>query len=89
MTLKVTIDNNTKADVNVSVATQIFALDANGQRTGAAVASIAGLQHSRSPRGRALRLTPRHSLANPKLWSPKTPNRYVAITTVTQNGGGG
>jgi beta-galactosidase len=43
VTLKVTVDNNAKADVNVSVATQIFALDANGQRTGAAVASIAAI----------------------------------------------
>ncbi|MGD0015657.1 MAG: glycoside hydrolase family 2 TIM barrel-domain containing protein, partial [Bryobacteraceae bacterium] len=85
VTLKVTVDNNAKANVNVSVATQIFALDANGQRTGAAVASIAAI-NTPVAAGKSASVDTRTSLANPKLWSPKTPNRYVAVTTVTQNG---
>ncbi|HXP60586.1 MAG TPA: beta-galactosidase GalB [Dongiaceae bacterium] len=85
VTLKVTVDNHAKADVNVSLATQIFALDANGLRAAAAVAAMAALDTPVAA-GKSATVETKTSLANPKLWSPKTPNRYLALTTVTQNG---
>jgi beta-galactosidase len=83
--LKVTVDNNAKADVNASVATQIYPLDANGQRAGAAVASFAPSNISLAA-GKSASVDTKTSLANPRLWSPKNPNLYVAVTTVMQNG---
>lgn len=83
--LKVTIDNNTKAEVNVSVGTQIYALDANGQRGASAVASIAAV-NAPVAAGKSASVDTRTTMVNPKLWSPKTPNLYVAVTTVTHDG---
>jgi beta-galactosidase len=83
--LKVILDNNSKADASVSVATQIFALDADGQRTGAAVASMAPAT-AQIAAGKSQTVEANTTVANAKLWSPKAPNRYVAVTTVTQNG---
>ena len=83
--LKVTVDNNSKADTSVSLATQIFALDSAGQRTGAAVASLASAT-AQVAAGKNATVEIKGTVNNPKLWSPKSPNRYVAVTTVTQNG---
>ncbi len=83
--LKVTVANDSKADAAVSVRTQIFALDATGHKTGAAVASIAAAA-LKIPAGKTETAGTKTSIANPKLWSPVTPNRYVAVTTVEQNG---
>jgi beta-galactosidase len=85
ISLKVTVDNKSKTDATVSVATQIFALDANGRRTGAAVASIAAV-NTPVAAGKSATVETKGTVANPKLWSPKSPNQYVAVTTVTQNG---
>ncbi len=83
--LKLTVNNDSDQNANVTLSTQIFPLDANGQKSGAAVASI--LQSHL--------LIPPHASANfggsgvvnhPKLWGPppqQKPNRYLAITTVT------
>ncbi len=85
VSLKVTVDNKSKTNATVSVATQIFALDADGQRTGAAVASIAAVD-TPVDAGKNVAVETKGNVANPKLWSPKSPNMYVAVTTVTQNG---
>jgi beta-galactosidase len=82
--LKVTVNNDSKTDAFVSVATRIFALDAEGNRTGAAVASIAPVT-SQVAAGKSATIETRGSVAKPKLWSPDTPNRYLAVTIVTQN----
>ena len=85
VTLKVTIDNDSKTDATVSVATQIYALDSNGRRTGQAVASIAAVNTSVAS-GKSETVETKGTVANPKLWSPKSPNLYAAVTTITQNG---
>jgi beta-galactosidase len=84
--LRVTVDNSSKANAQVSVATEIFALDADGNRTGSVVASIpaAGVQIAPGASGVT---EGRTTLAQPKLWGPypaQKPNRYVAVTTVRQ-----
>ena len=85
--LKVTVDNDSKRNASVSVATEIFALDADGKKSGAAVTQIPPMNleilsgQNSVAEGKA-------SIANPKLWGPpptQKPNRYVAVTTVSQD----
>ncbi len=84
--LKVTVDNDSKQEANVSVSTQIFPLDANGHKTGAAVAAVAPASLS-IPAGSSAVTEGDGTVANPKLWGPppqQRPNRYVAVTTLSQ-----
>lgn len=86
--LKVTVDNDSKQPANVSVATEIFALDADGKKSGAAVAKIAPMDLQIAPGGNAVAENGA-TVINPKLWGPpptQKPNRYVAVTTVSQEG---
>ena len=86
--LEVTIENDSKQTANVSVATEIFALDASGKQAGAAVAKIAPVS---SPLAAGAKDVAAGSvtITNPKLWGPpptQQPNRYGAVTTVSQDG---
>jgi beta-galactosidase len=86
--LKVTVDNDSALSVIVSVATEIFALDANGSQTRSAAARIAPVKLEISSNGSAIAETS-VPVINPKLWGPppsQQPNRYVAVTTVSQDG---
>ena len=86
--LAVTLANDAKADAAVSVATQMFALDAAGQRIGRAVAHFAAKPVT-VPAGARARVKGAITLAHPRLWGPppsQTPNRYLAVTTVTRQG---
>jgi len=86
--LEVTINNDSKADATLEVNTKIFALDAEGKKTGHAVANFSPLKLKVIAAERA-RVEGSVNLKNPKLWGPKptqTPNLYVAVTTVSQNG---
>ena len=83
--LQVTVDNSSAAEADVKIATQIFEEDADGQETGEAVAlaAPASLKVSANTNATVMQTT---VVANPKLWNLKSPNRYVAVTTVAQNG---
>ena len=86
--LEISIDNDGKADASVEVATKIYALDAGGRRTGAAVASLEPAS-IRVPAGASAKVDGATILANPRLWGPpprQQPNRYVAVTTITRAG---
>ncbi len=83
--LKLTIDNQTKEDATVKVATEIFSLGADAKRGRRPVASIAATNTSIAA-GKSVSIETKTSLAKPRLWSPKSPHRYVAITTITQGG---
>jgi beta-galactosidase len=86
--LKVTVENDSKAVANVSVATEIFAVDANGRKTGEALATIAPANLQIPVGGKAM-ADGSTTIVNPKLWGPpptQKPNRYVALTTVSQDG---
>lgn len=86
--LQVTVENTSKDAVTVSVATEIFVLDAQGKQVAPAVAKIAPVslpvatgQHAIA-KGSAI-------VKNPKLWGPpptQKPNRYVAVTSISQAG---
>lgn len=86
--LDVAIDNDGAADAEVSVATKLYVLNANGSRGKQAVASIAAAMARVPAKGKA-HLKGTTALSNPRLWGPpptQTPNRYVAVTTVSAKG---
>ena len=86
--LKLTVNNDLDQNANATVATEIFALDADGKKIGDAVTKISPIvlqlaaKTNSTAEGNA-------TIANPKLWGPpptQKPNRYVAVTTVSQDG---
>ncbi|HEX7026265.1 MAG TPA: beta-galactosidase GalB [Gammaproteobacteria bacterium] len=84
--LNVTIDNDSAAHATVNMITDIYHLDGNGHATGDAVARIGPLQVSLAAGGDAM-VEGSTTLKNPRLWGPpptQEPNRYVAVTTLTQ-----
>ncbi|MDI9238441.1 beta-galactosidase GalB [Lysobacter sp. LF1] len=85
--LDVSLDNESSEAADVAVATEIFALDANGTKTGRAVARID--EHTRIAANASASVSGSTTLARPRLWGPpptQQPNRYVAITTVSRDG---
>jgi beta-galactosidase len=86
--LAVTIDNDSKTGIEIEASTKFFVLDANGNKTGKAVASFSPLNVHVNP-GESEKAEGSVNLKNPHLWGPRptqTPNLYVAVTTLTQNG---
>jgi beta-galactosidase len=84
--LKVTVDNASRQNAQVSVGTEIYALDSSGAKAGPAVAGIADATVMVAPGGSS-RTEGRTVVKNPNLWGPypnQKPNRYVAVTTVRQ-----
>ncbi|MBV9850237.1 MAG: DUF4982 domain-containing protein [Armatimonadetes bacterium] len=86
--LEVTVANDSKTDAAVGVSTQIYALDADDRKNGRSVASLAPIT---APVAAGASTTVKGSvtLGNPRLWGPpphQRPNRYVAVTTVSQDG---
>src|SRR6185312_6980153 len=85
---KVTVQNDSQTAANVSVATEIYSVDANGKKTGDALATIAPANLQISAGGKSV-VDGSAAITNPKLWGPpptQKPNRYVALTTVSQDG---
>jgi beta-galactosidase len=84
--LKVTVDNDSTESVDTVVSTQIFPLGGDGRTTGAAAASIPPLSVRIQPGSNAV-AAGTTTIARPSLWGPppqQRPNRYLAVTTVTQ-----
>ncbi len=86
--LAVTIDNDSESEATIELNTQIFVLDAKGNKTGKSVVSFP-TSKSTLLAGETARLMFSVNLDNPKLWgAPPTqrPNLYVAVTTLSKNG---
>jgi beta-galactosidase len=86
--LEVTIDNDSQVGTNVSVATAIYAIDTEGRIAGSPVASIKPSEAIVAA-GSSAAVKGSVVVANPRLWGPaplQKPNRYAAITTVSQQG---
>ena len=86
--LAVTVDNASGQNASVSVATAIYELDADDRRGSTEVVRLPAQSAEVPAKGN---ITVRNStaLANPKLWGPspgQRPNRYVAVTTISQAG---
>ncbi|HSY17661.1 MAG TPA: beta-galactosidase GalB, partial [Candidatus Acidoferrales bacterium] len=86
--LKVTVDNDSKQAANISVATQIYALNLKGEKAGSIVAKIPAVNLQIAP-GESGVAEGTGTIKKPKLWGPpptQQPNRYVAVTTVSRDG---
>ena len=84
--IKTDSENNSKNDATVKLTTAIYPVDASGQidQSKAALASIAVDVAIKA--GEKTTTSQTIQLPNPKLWSPKTPTLYAAITTLTHDG---
>ncbi len=86
--IDVVVQNDSAATANILVGTSIFLADAEGRPTGDAVAKAEPI----APRGRGIAVgrqamvSQELVIAHPKLWSVRSPQRYVAVTTVVQDG---
>jgi beta-galactosidase len=86
--LKVTVDNDSKKDSTVNVATAIYAVDTNDHLDGPAVATMRPVR-VRVPAGGRSDAEASAVVAKPRLWGPaplQRPNRYVAVTTIFREG---
>ena len=86
--LQVTVDNDSKSDATVGISTRIYALDADGRKTGGPVASIAPVNTFVAADANTT-VKGSVTIANPRLWgSPpqQRPHRYVAVTAVSRQG---
>jgi beta-galactosidase len=83
--LKVSVDNQGTSDSNVSMRTDIYELDSDDHPGATAVASAQPVDVSIPANTRVTNET-KLSVDKPKLWDVTTPNRYVAVTTLSQNG---
>jgi len=84
VSIQVKVANAGASDATVSVKNDIYEIDANGRR-GRSVAShsadavkvaASGTQTAES----------KITVKNPRLWSVRTPQRYVAVTSISQGG---
>lgn len=86
--LSVTIDNNSTAAANIEVITKVYELDFNGNKTNDVITPFAPIRTTIS-NARSVTISSVVSIHNPKLWGPyptQKPNRYVAVTSLYQNG---
>lgn len=83
--VRTAIENQSAGEANVKVATKIYALDEAGKPQGDAVAE-AEAASVKAPAGGGATSEAELSVKRPKLWSIDKPNRYVAVTTVEQDG---
>ena len=83
--VNVTLDNQTAAAATAQVAVRLFAADATGQPVGDPVAA-GPVADVKLAAGRQANVASTLAVDAPKIWSLKERNRYVAETTVTQDG---
>ncbi len=84
MQIRTQIDNELAVPVHVNVKTAAFRA-VSGKRSGPAVATSTAAGVDVQPKGSQMSET-RLKISHPALWNPSTPNLYIAVTTVEQNG---
>ena len=83
--LQVTIDNKSTSEAAINVATTIYLLGNNDKPTGNIIAKLTSVA-GKIAKGASITLAAEATINNPILWSTETPQRYVAVTSVLQNG---
>ncbi|MBX2900767.1 MAG: DUF4982 domain-containing protein [Cyclobacteriaceae bacterium] len=87
LNLTTRIDNQSKSDVTVQVATQVFTISANGNSSNPVVSFPPRTE--RIAAGKEILSQETATILNPKLWGPppsQHPNLYLAVTTVSSKG---
>lgn len=85
---RTTLDNKGAAPVRADVVTELLVLDAQGKASGAPVARVTSAPTTIAP-GASASVEGATTLAKPRLWGPlptQQPHRYLAVTTVRQDG---
>ncbi|WP_075796247.1 beta-galactosidase GalB [Massilia putida] len=85
VSVQTTVESDRQA-AKVQVATEIYLLDAAGKRGASPVARQAASAPAKVVTDRQAQITQTLSVPQPRLWSIASPQRYVAVTTVTDNG---
>jgi beta-galactosidase len=83
--LKVTMDNQTTASAGLQVMARIYELNAAGMKASRPVTTSAAVNVQTAANSSATAALSA-SVPKPKLWGLQKPNRYVAVTTIEQNG---
>lgn len=84
--IKTDSENNSKHDASVTLTTAIYPIEASGAINqsqpplGSIAVEVAIKAGEKATTAQSIQLP------NPKLWSPKTPTLYAALTTLTQAG---
>ena len=86
--LKVSVDNESSTPADVSIGTKVYELKADDTRGEAVVAQSAPSPPYTISAGTRQVSDVTLTVTKPKLWDVTNPNRYVAVTTVMQNGTG-
>jgi beta-galactosidase len=83
--IKVNVDNQTEADANVKIKTQVYEVGPDGKRAGKEIAASEAAS-LRIPAGKTRSGEAKISVSHPKLWRLRQHNLYAAVTTIEQNG---
>ncbi len=83
--IEISLANHSATEAGVTVAVQIYLLDAKGKIAGPAVAAGGKVQARLNP-GRSAPIRSSLSITNPNLWSIKNPQLYEAVITIEQAG---
>jgi len=80
-----TFVNTSMKDAEISIKTSVYEIDKNDQKIGKAIAVSENKKwnSSANSNNKSYEFL---SIKNPKLWSVKTPNRYLAVTEISNNG---
>lgn len=85
---RVTLDNKGAAPARADVVTELLVLDAQGKPSGKPVARVTSAAATVAP-GASAGIEGTATLTRPRLWGPlptQQPHRYLAVTTVRQDG---
>jgi len=85
VSVQTSVDNDSAAAAGIKVATAIYLLTPDNVRDGKPIAELA-TDGVAVPAGATADTTQTITIPKPKLWSLEHPNRYVAVTTLTQDG---
>lgn len=88
LNMDVSIDNDSKSEVEISVVTHLFKLNDENNKAGEAVASFPEL-NTKIRAGVRTKLSSKVVLKHPDLWGPyptQKAKRYIAITTILHKG---
>jgi beta-galactosidase len=85
---RITIENDSDQDADLTVTSDVIALDARGAHVGSAVATLPPAA-VRVHRHASADVTQEATVSRPRLWGPpprQTPNRYTLVTSVSRAG---
>ena len=83
--VKTTVQNDSRSDASISIKTAVYELDANDIKSKKAITVSEKSSLNLSPNTNQISET-NLQIPKPKPWNPESPNRYVAVTEIAQNG---